>query len=227
MPPTRARTTWAAVLAAATLTRSAAAQSSPEVTPAPGADWVQLTLAADDPKASVYAREPRRVTVGDEVAESWTLVCPAPCNQRLDPRLTYRVLGEGIVPSVEFNLAPGSGRVALAAQATHRSTRSAGAGLAITAAAVAGASLLLLLLDFVERGAADAVAASSPDAQSQLVARATTYEDLGLGLAAGAAVLGATSLFFLLTGKTQLTPIAPDAPSRAATLRLSPAGLAF
>jgi hypothetical protein len=225
------RTRWLVSLAALLMTASSSAQeaklsSEPKAAPEPrpaaasaspsapeprlsisDGDWVALTLVGDDPHLALYAKEPRKVTVKDDVGDSWSFVCLAPCGQRVDPRRTYRVLGESLVPSVEFNLAPGSGRVALRVHARHPNSTAVTAVLASTGGVAALGGVLLLLLDLAEHGAADALGSASASAKKKLDGSADTYGDVGGGLLVGGVVLGGAALAYLLTaGKTELSP---------------------
>jgi hypothetical protein len=221
---------WMAGLAAMALVSSANAQSQPKP-PVADADWVELTLVTDEPHLSLYAREPRKVTVDDEMGDSWIFVCDAPCGVRVDPRRTYRVMGESIVPSIPFNLAPGSGRVALQVHPTRPGTHTVGGVLAATGAIAVLGGVLLLLVDVVLHSVADGIGSESAQAQSQLNGSADTYRNIGIGFLAGGAVFGATSLLFLLAGKTDLTPaeVTPARPhaDRSDGIRAIPFGFAF
>src|SRR5580704_4336542 len=53
---------------------------------------VTVILRADDPHATIAG------------VATWTPECIAPCEARLDPKFTYRVAGDGLVPSDSFVL---------------------------------------------------------------------------------------------------------------------------
>jgi hypothetical protein len=172
-------------------------------------DWVELTLVTDDPHVALYAKEPRKVAVGDNVVDGWSFVCQKPCGLRVDPRRAYRVMGESLTPSVEFNLAPGSGRVALDVHPRHPPLPAVTGVLATAGAVSALGGVLMLLLDLAEHGAADALGGSSPSAKDKLDKRADTYGDIGAGMLVGGALLGGAAIVYLLTaGKTELAPAA-------------------
>jgi hypothetical protein len=226
------RTMLASGLAVSALASSARAESPPNAeVNRPGADWVEIALVTDEPHVSLYAKEPRKVVVDDEVGDSWAFVCDAPCGLRVDPRHAYRVMGDTLVPSIEFNLAPGAGRVALRVHPAHTGTHAIGTVLAASGALVAFAGVLFFLVDAVEHAAGDALGSQSATAQSDLYGSASMYGNIGIGLVATGAVLGATSLIFLLSGKTGLTPTDMPRPKAAADrtdgVRVIPLGFAF
>jgi hypothetical protein len=172
-----------------------------------GADWVAVTLAADDPHVALYAKEPRKVALGDAVVDGWTFVCFAPCGDLVDPHRAYRVMGESILPSVEFNVAPGS--VSIAVDVHTRRPRSPTVTTTLAAAGtVSGVGgILLLLVDLVEHGAASALGASSVKAKHQLEGSADTFGDAGAGMLVGGILLGGAALVYIATaGKTVLAP---------------------
>jgi hypothetical protein len=140
-------------------------------------------------------------------------------------------MGDAIVPSIHFNLAPGSGHVALQVHPTRTGTHTIGAVLAGTGAFAAFAGVLLLVVDVVLHSVANGIGSESAVAQSQLNGSADTYGNIGIGLVAGGAVLGATSLLFLLAGKTDLTPADGARPRTAqggaAGIQAIPFGFAF
>jgi hypothetical protein len=137
------------------------------------------------------------------------------------------VLGDGLLPSVDFNLAPGSGHVALRVSPTARSSHTVAAGLAITGAVSASAAVLLFFLDLASRGTANALGGDAPSTQAQLINQATTYEDIGLGLVGGGVALALSGLVVVLTSKTDLAPATTAAAASRPSLRLSPGGFAF
>ncbi len=212
--------------------------SAPEASAAPGAsaaapaaDWVEITLLADDPRAELYAKEPgRKALVGSETAAVWTWVCAAPCNQRVDPHRTYEVMGDGLEPSKEFQLAAGSGHVTLEVRTSSRGGRTAGWVLAGSAVALGIAGGFMMLLELVQRGAGDAIGGVSADAQQQLSDHADTYETIGLVMLGAGVALGATALFVLSSRQTGLEPAAPAGGTASAArggIRLIPGGFAF
>jgi hypothetical protein len=212
----------------------AAAQTQPTPRPPPPlpTDWVELTLVSDDPHVALYSKEPRKVTVGDTVADAWSFVCAKPCKQLVDPRKKYRVMGESLVPSIEFDLAPGSGRVALDVHPRHPTLPAVTAVLATVGAVGGLGGLLMLLLDLAEHGAADALGGSEPSAKTKLDNKADTYGDIGAGMLVGGVVVGGAALVYVLTeGKTQLAPASATTKSTHATsgdgIHFIPFGFSF
>jgi hypothetical protein len=220
--------TLVASLVTLALGRSAGAQQSP---PAPTADWVTITLVSDDPHAALYAKEPRKTTIGDTVADSWSFVCLAPCGQRADPQHAYRVMGESLVPSIEFNLAPGSGSVALRVHGRQPASPAVTGTLAVAGGISGLGGVLMLLLDLAEHGAADSLG-SGTSAKTKLDGKADTYGDVGAGMLVGGVVLGTSALVYLLTaGRTELAPVGATTEKAHAEsehgVRLIPFGIAF
>jgi hypothetical protein len=199
-----------------------------------GDDWVEISLVTDAPGVMLYAKDPRKVTIGNEVADSWIWTCNAPCDERVDPRRTYRVMGDGIIPSIEFHLAPHAGRVALQVSPARQSSRTIAGVLAALGATSALAGVLSLLVDVAERGAAGAVPSGSMDAQAKLLSSATSYENIGIGFLVVGAAMEVGSLVFLLTSKTGLAPAAshpsgaaPPRGNQTGGIRFIPGGVAF
>lgn len=131
-----------AVLALAT---PALAEPTPSPTPPQTAD-VTVAVRADDARATLE----RRASVQSLAAvplpnaslasvETWTPACAAPCVARLDPRFSYRVSGDGLVPSGAFTLPGGQERVLVDARMGSAYGRIGGA---VLGAAGAGALLL-------------------------------------------------------------------------------------
>jgi hypothetical protein len=216
-------------------------ETHPDPKPAPAADdWVEIRLVTEAPGVALYAKESRKVTMGEEMGDGWAFACAAPCNERVDPRLTYRVMGEGIIPSIDFHLAPGAGRVSLRVRPARRNSTAPGDFVAVTGALGAFAGVLMFLLDIAEHtaanaehaaanasGAASAGANAANAAQASLQANANTYGNIGVGLVAAGVVLGASAILLLRSGTTNLTPIASGSAAGTATIRLVPGGFAF
>jgi hypothetical protein len=191
---------------------------------------VALTLVTTDPHVALYAKEPRKLTVGDDVADSWGFVCQEPCGQRIDPRRTYRVMGESLVSSVEFNLAPGSGQVALDVHPRGPASPAVTAILATSGAVTALGGALMLLLDLAEHAAANAVGSSSATSKSNLDQSADTYGDVGAVMLVSGVVLGGAALVYVLTaGRTELAPAGakPVKPHAEGNGRIHPIPFGF
>jgi hypothetical protein len=224
-------------------TKQAAQPTVPSAAPeakneAAGEDWVEISLVASEPGLMLYAKDPRKITMGDQVADAWVWRCNAPCNERVDPRFTYRVMGEGILPSIEFHVAPNAGRVALQVSPAKQSSRTIAGALTVLGATSALAGVLSILVDVAERGAAGAVPAEMSGAKSSLYNSATSYENIGIGFITAGLVMEAGALVVLLTSKTNLTPIAAhtgwapmpargNASAEKSGVRLIPGGFAF
>jgi hypothetical protein len=72
---------------------------------------VTVFLRADDPHATLERRAKVETYSGLPIKDAtiagvatWTPECVAPCEVRLDPKYTYRVAGDGLVPSDSFVL---------------------------------------------------------------------------------------------------------------------------
>jgi hypothetical protein len=194
----------------------------------PGADWVAVTLAADEPHVGLYAKEPRQLGVGDAVVDGWSFVCAAPCGDRVDPSRKYRVMGESIVPSIEFNVAPGSGSIALDVHARRPRSSAVTATLAVSGTVSGVGGVLLLLVDVVEHGAAGALGSGSASAKNKLDGTADTFGDVGAGMLVGGVVLGTAALLYFATGgKTDLAPSGETTRKSNAQVRLIPFGISF
>jgi hypothetical protein len=75
------------------------------------ADGVTVYLHADNPHATLERRAKVDTYAGLPIKDAsiagvatWTPECAAPCEAKLDPKFTYRVGGEGLVPSDSFML---------------------------------------------------------------------------------------------------------------------------
>jgi hypothetical protein len=193
---------------------------------------VEISLVTDDRRVALYAKETRKVTVHDEVADSWEFVCKAPCNTRVDSHRIYRVMGDGIVPSDDFNLAAGSGKVTLRVSPASHGTRVAGAAVASIGSVLLLSSGVLFLFDVTASSAATALGATSEgaSAQSQLQSTANVYEIMGFSFLATGLVACVTALLLTLTSHTGLEPVGPSQHARLASPsgpRLIPGGLTF
>jgi hypothetical protein len=75
------------------------------------AEGVRVFLHADQPQATLERRTKVETYSGLPIKDAtiagvatWEPECTAPCNARLDPKYTYRVAGDGLVPSDSFVL---------------------------------------------------------------------------------------------------------------------------
>jgi hypothetical protein len=204
----------------------------PAAMPPPPPDGVAISLITDDPRVGLYAKETRKAIVHDEVVDSWEFVCKAPCDQRVDPHRIYRVMGDGIIPSKDFNLAPGSPKVTLRVSPASHGTRVAGAVLASVGSVFVATAALLFLFEATASSAADALGTSSYGvaAQSQLESTSNYYEILGISFLAVGLAACVTSLIVVLSSNTGLDPVRSSPHARTRSLsgpRLIPGGFTF
>jgi hypothetical protein len=144
-----------ATLAMGLASAPARADERPVVAPtaaAPSPDkWPSVRLDSSKPGAALYRRDEtkklidRRGTVDDV----WEFVCYAPCNKKVDPEATYRVLGASIPPSDTFTL--GSEDVTLKIDAGSTRLQLFGRGLG----GLGLASVVASGVFFVAQGATD------------------------------------------------------------------------
>ena len=138
----------AAVLASsvlASLPRVAHADEPAPAPPAPPAPTARplVELQADDAGATLERRTGTSSYAGVPLADAalvsvghWEQACVAPCTGvRLDPRYTYRVGGDGLVPSDSFALPAAGDRVRVDARMGSSTGRVAGLGLTVVGVA--------------------------------------------------------------------------------------------
>lgn len=111
-----------------------------------------VELAADEGNATIEKRVGTTgpsglglVETGVLSAGQWSHACVAPCQTRLDPRFTYRVAGDGLVPSDSFVLPRGDDRVRVEAKMGSSPARVGGVlltGAGALALAAGGAALV-------------------------------------------------------------------------------------
>jgi hypothetical protein len=195
-------------------------------------DAVEISLVTDDRRLGLYAKETRKITLHDEVADSWEFVCKAPCDTRVDPHRIYRVMGDGIVPSDDFNLAPGSGKVTLRVNPASHGTRVAVAAVASIGSVLLLSSGVLFLFEATANSAATALGTTSEgaSAQSQLQSTASVYEIMGISFLAIGVVACVTALVLTFTSHTGLEPVGPSQHARRTSSsgpRLIPGGFTF
>jgi len=204
---------------------------APPLPPAPSptkVDWVVVTLSSDDPRAGVYAKD-KKVGIGNEVVDGWSFVCQAPCGEPVDPHRTYRVMGESILPSIEFHVAPGAGQIALDVHSRHPPASGVTAAFATTAGVGVLGGVLLLVVDLAEHGAANAIGSVAPGSKKQVLHTANTFGDIGLGLLAGGVVFGTVTLVYAFSGgHTDLVPSGSTTKHTSGSgIRPIPGGFAF
>ena len=110
------------------------ASPSPDLA-TPGSHSVAVVLHADAPGATIERRASVRSFSGLPIEEAsiagvatWVAECTAPCETRLDTKYTYRVAGDGLVPSGSFTLPP-EGPVVVDAEVGSATGRLGGLGI--------------------------------------------------------------------------------------------------
>ncbi len=120
--------------------------------PAPPVDAPVVELSADAENATIERRAATSSPGGIPIVETgilsvghWQHACVAPCRLKLDPRYSYRVAGDGLVPSNSFVLPQGRGDVRVDAKMGSSVGRVAGVlatGAGLAAMALGGAALV-------------------------------------------------------------------------------------
>lgn len=119
--------------------------SPPSPSPAPAAaanePTVLVELHANDGKATLERRTSTQAFTGLGLPDlgiggvtEWETACVAPCTAAVSPRYTYRVAGEGLVPSSTFALPRGNTRLRLDADLGSSRGRVSGALLTLAGA---------------------------------------------------------------------------------------------
>lgn len=110
-----------------------------------------VELSADEGNATIEKRTGTTapslglLETGVVAVGQWQHACVAPCQMRLDPRYTYRVAGDGLVPTGSFVLPPGEDRVRVDAKMGSSPARVSGmllTGAGALALAAGGAALI-------------------------------------------------------------------------------------
>jgi hypothetical protein len=111
-----------------------------------------VELSADDGRATMERRLATISPSGLPVVETglfavgqWEYACVAPCTMKVDTRYTYRVAGDGLVPTESFGLPHSADRVRVDAKMGSSMGRVAGGlttGMGIAAIAVGGLALI-------------------------------------------------------------------------------------
>ena len=107
----------------------------PQDIAAPSPHSVVVVLHADAPGATIERRASVRSLSGLPIEEAsiagvatWVAECTAPCETKLDTKYTYRVAGDGLVPSGSFTL-PQQGPVVMDAEVGSATGRLGGLGI--------------------------------------------------------------------------------------------------
>lgn len=187
----------------------------------PASREVSVTLRADDTRATIERRVGTTSYAGLPLADAsfgsiaqWQAACVAPCDLKLDQRYSYRVAGDGLVPSESFTLPRDRDRLKLDAKMGSSYGRLG--GIALTAVGAGGVAL----------GAAAVILV--PIFQSQDVGSAGFRTGLLAGgvtvLSLGAIAVGTGILLWANNG----TSIQPElAASAKPKVRFTPYGLTF
>jgi len=140
------RVAWAEEGASASAPAPAPASASASTSASAPASAPTVELNADDARATIERRAATSSPGGAPLFETglftvghWEHQCVAPCAVRLDPKYTYRVAGDGLVPTDGFALPRQGDRVRVDARMGSSTGR--GAGVLTTAA---GAGLMAL-----------------------------------------------------------------------------------
>jgi hypothetical protein len=133
------------VVAASGIAIDAFAEGAAEAAPV-------VELSADAQNATIERRVGTQSPSGVPLLETgivavgqWQQACVAPCQMRLDPNYTYRVAGDGHVPTDSFSLPRGQERVRVDAKLGNSNARVGGAvltGLGLVGIAAGGLALI-------------------------------------------------------------------------------------
>lgn len=122
------------VVAIAPRTAHAEEPEGPPVAPTPAPASAVVQLDADDSRATIERRVGTQSPSGLPLLETgffslgqWQHACAAPCTLALDTRYSYRVAGDGLVPTDSFALPRSGDRVRVDAKMGSSSGRVAGA----------------------------------------------------------------------------------------------------
>lgn len=203
-----------------------AAAPSPPLTPADASPSrpVTVEVQATDGPATLERRAATTAIAIHPVADLalgggavWQPACVAPCVARLDPRYSYRVTGDGFVPTETFTLPAGADHARVRAKLGSGFGRIAG----IT---MAGAGAVGMLAGGAALAASPVLA--SEDVGSQGFRTGVLVGGAGT-LAVSALVVGAGIYLWATNGSR--VEIGRDAPSASprARVQLTPTGVAF
>jgi hypothetical protein len=200
---------------------AAFAQEGPAPATANAPKQVSVTLNADDSRATIERRVGTTSYAGLPLADAsfgsiaqWEQACVAPCQLQLDKRYSYRVAGDGLVPSDSFTLPQDRDRLKLDAKMGSSYGRLGGIGLTIlgTGGVIVGAAAVVLTPIF-----------ASQDVGSS--AFRTGFFASGVSvLSLGAIAVGA-GIFLWATNGTTIRPVNENAAS--SKVHFNASGLAF
>jgi hypothetical protein len=217
-----------AVGAMVTFGSAASAEEAPTATPAPSATATPtptptVELRATDQRAVIERRTGTSGPSGFAFSDAsffsmghWEHACVAPCQLKLDPRFTYRVSGEGLVPTDSFTIPQGRDRVRLDARMGSSTGRLA--GILLTGAGAVGATMGAIALGVSPILESEDV--GSKGFRTALVAGGATF------LAAGMVSLGVGLYLWLSNGSTVQQEGGAITIGRS-DVKLTPNGIAF
>jgi hypothetical protein len=181
---------------------------------------VTVLLRADDRHAMIERQKEVQTVAGVPLRDAaifsigtWEPACVAPCATKLDPRFSYRVAGDGLVPSDSFTLPQDRDHLKLDARMGSTTGRVGGGVLAL-----GGAGGILL-------GAAALIA--TPILESQNVGSAS----MRTGVLAGGVVVSGAGVVALVSGLWLWlhndTTLRQEDGTAMARARVSTGGIAF
>jgi hypothetical protein len=133
------------------LVGAAPASASASASSSAAAQWPLVKIESSKTGAALYRRDETKKLIDHRgsVDDVWEFVCYAPCNKRVDPESTYRVLGATIPPSDAFTIGTDDATLKVDAGSTRLQLLARGfGGLGIATVVASG-------VFFVAQGATD------------------------------------------------------------------------
>lgn len=165
-------------------------------------------------------------------AEGYQVVCVAPCLAHLDPSATYKISGDGVVPSKHFQLQPGES--ALNADTGSSGARRWGWTSAATGSSFMVAGGVMLALGFAFAPNASDSKFAGPSGRSLYESQdrmSGIYTGIGGGMLAFGGVLTVLGVVLVATNGTTITTSSGREIGSASTtrsgLRFGPEGIVF
>jgi hypothetical protein len=193
------------VAPAAAPARAAAPAPAPAPAPTAATETAVVQLDADDQRATIERRVGTQSASGIPLLETglfsvgqWQQACVAPCTLALDTRYSYRVAGDGLVPTDSFALPRSEGRVRVDAKMGSSTGRVAGA-------LVTGGGLLAIAAGTVALVATPIL--HSEDVGSEGFRTGVLAGGLG-ALSVGVIAVGVGTFLWLTNGSSAHTQIA-------------------
>ena len=199
------------------------AVAAPEVQP-PAPKPVTVVLRADGRNATLQRETSVQSYVGLPIKDAslvslgtWEPACVAPCTVKVDPRFTYRVGGDGLVPSDSFTVPQDADHLRVDATMGSAEGRLGGAVLA-----VGGVGGILL-------GGAAMIAVPIMESQN------AGSQGLHVGVLSGGAAVASVGVIALVSGiwlwmrndTTLREDSSPRAAARSTSVSVSPSGVVF